>query len=372
MKINKILKWSLVSFGGAAVLGGAAAGAIIGINQTSQVKKETSVNSFKKETSVNSFLKSEVLNATSDTTNTQYQISVKNDSLGTIKLIKDGQEFDSLTVGINEKINVKVTISDSTQTVRDLSVASVSNPSISLGTELVSNQVSGSTRVVEFSFTTPDPEEYAKLGMENPFESGILVSANYIKNTVGNDIDWGYDNLVDQVNSYEVATLTQDTNWSELKAQHGWEKLFNEDSRASEDTVNITVYLDGHKLYIDETIYVPKGYNLNFINLANDAASKDGSYGSVLPGNGMNSVKIIHLNNYNNNPAIGGQVSLWRSVNVWSLPSYDGVLICTPEEAYRYNFHFESVPSVTKSTNEYFGYGQAYVGLEQINKVFNK
>ena len=33
MKINKILKWSLVSFGGAAVLGGAAAGAIIGINQ---------------------------------------------------------------------------------------------------------------------------------------------------------------------------------------------------------------------------------------------------------------------------------------------------------------------------------------------------
>lgn len=360
MKINKILKWSLVSFGGATVLAGATAGAIVGLNQTSQVKKETGINSV---------LKSEVLNTTSDTTNTQYQITVKNDGIGTIKLVKDGKESDTLTAGIGETINVKVTINDSAQTVRDLSVASMSNPSISLGTELVSNDIVDSTRVVVFSFKTPDPAEYEKAGMENPFVDGrIEVSANYIKNTVGTDINWGYDNVVDQVNSYEVATLTKDTNWTELKAQHGWDKLFNEDSRASEDIVNITIYLDGYTLYIDETIYVPKGYNLNIINLANDKASSNGKYGTILPGQGKDSVKIIHLNGENN---VGGQVTLWRSINMWSIPSYDGMIICTPEEAYKYNFHFESVPTVTNSTNEYCGYGQKYVGLEAINSAFN-
>ncbi|WPL39845.1 hypothetical protein [Malacoplasma iowae] len=141
--------------------------------------------------------------------------------------------------------------------------------------------------------------------------TAIKVIPTFIKSSIGTDVNWEHGAYYDDLNGY-VYNVKQDSNWSTL-----WSNLYstipNEDIT---NPINIYIYLQGHKITLDEEnvqLDVPSGWSLNFMNNKYDSI-QDGKYGELYVPTGKKSKFTFK-----------GTITLGSSVKYNSINSGDGV-----------------------------------------------
>lgn len=140
----------------------------------------------------------------------------------------------------------------------------------------------------------------------------IQVIPTFIKSSIGTNVDWEHGAYYDDLNGY-VYNVTQDSNWSTL-----WNNLYttmpNEDIT---NPINIYIYLQGHKITMDESVVnldVPSGWSLNIMNNKYDSM-ENGKYGELyVPENSQSKLSFK------------GAITLGGSVKFNTINSTDGVI----------------------------------------------
>lgn len=245
----------------------------------------------------------------SDETEASYKMEIKQDPsikeasiyfIGTnneqkqVLTIKPGE-----TVKLGVKFNDDVTHGDK-YTVRDLFI---------YGKD--SSHFVSSTKNNDGTYSVKMPTE-AEAKMQDGeswlYEANtpIVVSATFIKESIGKSTTWTHGAFHNDVNGY-VYNFSKDTKWSEVK-----DTIYRTyENKNPNDPINIFLYLHGFNLVIDEPItseFVSSGWSLHIYNNAFDVAEQtrlnadNKGYGAILPGADLSKATIdikgsLHLGN---------------------------------------------------------------------------
>lgn len=193
-----------------------------------------------------------------------YQLKIKTSSqlekYGSIEFITNNGEStnkDTITAKPGDKVQVKVTITDSNYTLTDLKIFSNGNPSITLGIQKEQDNI--------YSFVLP--QETLDNGEKNPFYSStdLVVRAKFGPTKYNN---WTYDI---ESKSYNIVVPQNDWVFDDVadanyKLQEGsLEHNKDEDEIPGENVIQYRIYLDGHDMTI-KNMTIPSGAQLMFIN----------------------------------------------------------------------------------------------------------
>ncbi|EGZ30828.1 hypothetical protein [Malacoplasma iowae] len=222
---------------------------------------------------------------------------------------KDGEQSQELEFQPGDELTIKAIMNDGYEnyTVRDLKVYGSNENHF-----VPSKNVDGQTNT--FKVKMPKYNDTLDLSGESWLYAegtAIKVIPTFIKSSIGTDVNWEHGAYYDDLNGY-VYNVKQDSNWSTL-----WSNLYstipNEDIT---NPINIYIYLQGHKITLDEEnvqLDVPSGWSLNFMNNKYDSI-QDGKYGELYVPTGKKSKFTFK-----------GTITLGSSVKYNSINSGDGV-----------------------------------------------